>query len=593
MSKRWLGLLLCGVWLTGGVAHAMITPADNPLDLGNVVVGQSTTADTSLSADVNTTNVTVVVHGGAQCAEFSIVTPTGPVDIAMGNHVTVTVKLAPTSPGSKSCVIDAKQGSMVRASFTATGTAVVGAPAIRVDLAPTFTATEVGKSSTAQLKLTNSGTAPLTINTTSTGLTSGTDFLVTGGPTAALAVGEQTTWDITCKPTTFGPRTDTFKIVSDAVDSATGMPDSPHNISLSCTGNQGVLAIDQNPTTIQFNTVPRGTTQTQTFTLSNIGNVDVSTIAITVDPANVGYTVDTPTLNTLAASGGKKTITVTFKPQSKTDGGPATIHFTGSWGSTPTPTPALSLDVAGIESSYGTMPAQPALDFGKFRYDTHPQQTFQLLNDGNATLAMMAPFAPDNGTQATEYKVELANGAVPVAQPATLVADDHVTVVVSPQVAHRIGVVSGHIDITPSLGATLHVPVTGVATAAQVEFPATVSFGVVDLNEPPMMQTIAIKNTGDSPLDIMSITPSVPGVSGASSGAFAIMLPSTPAQLAPDASLTIQVIYQPTVATAGASDVVHLNAQLAGSLDLGLSIQITGDAAFFRAHGSGGCNAGG
>jgi hypothetical protein len=44
--------------------------------------------------------------------------------------------------------------------------------------------------------------------------------------------------------------------------------------------------------------------------------LDVSNIAITVNPATVGYTVDTPSLTTLAA-GGDKTITVSFKPQSK------------------------------------------------------------------------------------------------------------------------------------------------------------------------------------------------------------------------------------------------------------------------------------
>jgi hypothetical protein len=594
MTKRSLGLLLFGVWITGGVAHAAITPADDPLDLGNVVIGQSKTASTSITATVNTSNLTLALHDPTACAEFSIVTPTGMFNLNTGNHLTVTVKLAPTSPGTKTCGIDIVQGSTPTHLFDATGTAR-GAPAIRIDLAPAFTATEVGKSSTAQLKLTNSGVSPLTIDTT-TGLLGGTDFMVTGGgpdATGIVAVGVQITYDIACKPTTFGNRTDTFKIVSDAV-TATGMPDSPKNISLSCTGNQGVLATDQT-TAIQFTAVPRDTTQTRTFTLSNPGNLDVSTIAITVAPADVGYTVDTPTLNTLAAKG-TKTITVSFKPQNKTAGGPAKISFTGTWGSTATLTPDLSLDIdGGLEASFGLMPAQPALDFGRFRYDTHQPQTFQLLNDGKATLTMMAPFIPDaeTHTQATEYAVDLANGAVPVPQPAMLASDDHVTVVVTPQVAHRVGVISGHIDITPSLGATLHVPVTGVATAAEVEFPETVSFGVVDLNAPPVKQAIAIKNTGSGPLDIMSITPSVPGVSGASSGAFAIMLPGSPRELAPDESLTIEVTYQPMVATAGAPDVVNLNAQLAGSLDLGLSIQISGDAAFFQAHGSGGCDAGG
>jgi hypothetical protein len=531
-------------------------------------------------------DITVAVHNGTGCNDFAIVSPTGAFSITTNGSQIVKVQFAPSSPNAstRTCLIDIQvNGSTVR-SFNVTGKGI--APKITVDQAPMFSATEVGKSRTAQLKLTNSGTSPLTI--ASATLTGGTEFTVSGGPTAALAVGEQTTWDITCHPTTFGNRTDTLTIVSDAFN------DSPKSFSLSCTGNQGVLATDQTAT-IDFTAVPRGMTQTRMFTLSNPGNVDVKNINLTIEPSNVGYSLDVTTLATLASgSSNAKTITVTFKPQSKTDGGPATISFAGTWGTTATPTPALSLRITGgIEASYGLMPAQPALDFGRFRYDTHPQQTFQLLNDGAATLVMSAPFVPDAGTAAGEYKVELANGVVTTPPPVTLAAEDHVTVVVSPQVQRRVGLISGHVDVTPSLGAPLRVPVTGVATAAEVEFPATVSFGVVDLNEPPTMQTITIKNTGSGTLDITSIAAAVPGTAGPSSGAFAIALPSTPAHLDPGASLTFPITYQPQVATAGSSDAVNLNAQLAGSLDLGLSIQVSGDAVFFQAHGSGGCDAGG
>jgi hypothetical protein len=61
----------------------------HPLDLGNVVVGQSKTASTSGSSDVNIQNVTVVTDGGTACAEFSIVAPSGPVDLNKGNQVAV------------------------------------------------------------------------------------------------------------------------------------------------------------------------------------------------------------------------------------------------------------------------------------------------------------------------------------------------------------------------------------------------------------------------------------------------------------------------------------------------------------------------
>jgi hypothetical protein len=166
MSRHWLGLLLVVVWFEArGVAHAAVTSADNPLVVGSVVVGQSRTASTQLSADANTPNLSFVFNNPTTCAEFSIQAPLGTFSINAGNPVTVTVKLAPTTPGSKSCVIDIEQGPGVTiAFFTVQGTAQ-GLPAIRIDAMPTFTATDVSKSSTAQLKLTNSGNAPLTITT--------------------------------------------------------------------------------------------------------------------------------------------------------------------------------------------------------------------------------------------------------------------------------------------------------------------------------------------------------------------------------------------------------------------------------------------
>ena len=581
MSKRWLGFLLLAVWIGGaGVARAAITPTPDPLAFDPVVTGQSATLPETLTASSDTTKVSVSVP--ATCPDFSV-SPTTEFDVPHNSPQTVMVQFAPTSPGAKTCMIDIKINGTVRAGFTVSGTGL--APAIRVDQLPAFAATEVGKSSTAQLKLTNAGTSQLTIKGAT--LSPGSDFSVSGVPTAPVAVNAQVTLTITCAPSTFGLRTDTLAIASDAFG------DTAHNVSLSCTGTEGVLALDQT-TALDFGAVARGTTQARTFKLSNTGNLDVQNISLAVGPQGVsGYSLDVTTIATLSPGAGNAvTVTVSFKPMAKADGGPATITVTGSWGVTPTLTPALSLGATGTEASFGLDPAQPTLDFGKFRYDTHPQLTFQLLNDGNATLGMTTLFTADPGTKPAEYQIALTNGAVPVGPSPTLAADDHLTVVVSPQVQRRIGAVSGHIDITPSLGAPIRVPVTGVATAAEVEFPDTVSFGVVDLNQPPVMQTITIKNTGDGALEVMSITPSVPG-GAPGSGAFDVVLPTLPAELAPGDSLPIQVTYQPTVATTGDSDAVLLDAALSGSLDGALTIKITGDAVFFQAHGSGGCDAGG
>ncbi|HEX3758860.1 MAG TPA: choice-of-anchor D domain-containing protein, partial [Kofleriaceae bacterium] len=212
MSKRWLGLLLFAIWIGGaGVARAAITPSDDPLQFGNVVVGQAPTLDDTLSADSNTNNVTVAIHGGGGCNDYSIAAPSGSFNLSPTRTQLVRVQFSPSSPGEKDCVIDIKVNNTIARSFNVTGTGQ--APAIHVDQLPTFTPTEVGKSSTAQLKLTNNGTSQL--NIASATLSASSDFSVSGVP-STLAAGAQATLTITCTPSTFGDRTDTLAIASDA-----------------------------------------------------------------------------------------------------------------------------------------------------------------------------------------------------------------------------------------------------------------------------------------------------------------------------------------------------------------------------------------
>ena len=590
MSKRLLGLLLLGIWIGGvGVAHAAVTADPNPLDLGSVVVGQSKSGTTTLSSNTPGGDTVTLVPSGTACPQFSI----SPTSTTVGprqpqDDQPITVTFTPASIGDKTCSVAVMEGSSTLKTLTLKGK---GIPQVAL-VAPTNATLQFNQdinttSATQPVTIRNDGDTPLTITSSFTG--AGSPYTASPDPAGPLAKGDTATWNIACTPTTFGPHGDTFHIASDSATANTV------DIALACMGNEGILALDAQ--TIAFGAVPRDTPQTKTFTLTNVGNVDVTVTAIPISPSDVGYTLDPTTVLPLtvpAASppNNTKTVGVIFKPENKTDGS-ATASFTATWGASATAIMPITLDLTGTEASYGLTPAQPTIDFGKFRYDTHPRQMFQVQNDGNAPFTLRTPFAPDPITGMEEVKAELNNGTVNVMQSTQLDPPDHLTVIVSPQVMHRIGLVSGHVEVTPSIGPPLLVPVTGIATAAEVEAPAMVSFGVVSLDAPPATQTIAIKNTGEGTLDITSITVSTPGSTGAPNPAFEITLPPALPHVAPGATLEIPVVYHPAAVTTAGSDTVNLTAQLAGSLNAQLGIQITGDAAYFQAHGSGGCDAGG
>src|SRR5207253_10124889 len=130
----------------------------------------------------------------------------------------------------------------------------------------------VSASSSLMLTAMNSGTAALDI-TSATITSGGSDFVVTGGSTGMQSVpmGMSTPpWTIRCAPTVSGTRMGNFRIVSNSFMGGTT------NVSLTCNGQQGVLATTPatTPATpIDFGGVTVGNTATQMFVLRNPGNV--------------------------------------------------------------------------------------------------------------------------------------------------------------------------------------------------------------------------------------------------------------------------------------------------------------------------------
>ena len=588
MSRYWLGLLLFAVWIGGDrVANATLT-APAQVDIGNVVVGQSNTADATLSADVTTGNVSVTLASGGDCGLFVITAPTFPITVGPGaaNNKSVTFKFSPNATGDRGCLATVKQASTTLATFLVKGHGT--APQITV-LAPSpvlqlqFNHVDFGQTSNPlQVVIHNDGDAPLTATAAFTA--GAVDYLVSGGPGGPLAAnGGQATWNITCKPSASGGRDGNFQITSDSFNNKTV------DIALNCVGDQGVLA--SNFAMLDFGRVFRGTTATKTFTLSNPGNVVVDNVVGVLAPTTAGYSIDplTPIPGALNANEPKQ-VRVTFSPLNTSHGGLATLTLSGSWGSGPTIPTSVPIAVTGLEASFSLPDAPATLEFGMFRFDAHLPKTFQIVNDGNAALLIQVPFTPDLGTAEHDYQLEFIKGSMVVTTPQVpLAAGERVDVIVAPQVVNRIGSVGGVLEVTSDAGGSQKLTVTGIATSANVKIPSALDFGVVDVNAPPQIKNVTIENTGNGMLDVQSIvaTSATPGE--APNPAFTIAAPSAPTQLAPNATLDIPIMYRPTIA--GISDTVILTAHLAGSLSADATVTITGNAVFTDVYGGGGCNA--
>ena len=434
---------------------------------------------------------------------------------------------------------------------------------------------EVGKTSTIQtLTVMNTGTAPLTI-TDASFAAGAADYTALAGTLGAqltmIPVGGSTTWDLVCNPQGQGSRPGTFRIASNSFMEATV------DVGLTCTGQQGALVVSVAPsgTTIDFGSVPQDTVVTRAFTLRNTGNLPVTGIAAAVNPANQGYSIDpsTPVPTTLAA-GASASLLARFAPTAATDGGAATVTFTGDWGTTPTQTTAV-LTLAGVTLTTGFALDPAAIDFGDLRFDTTPTRTFCISNTGQAAVTIQSPIAitPGMGTMTGEFTVTTirrqttcGTGGSIVTLPQTLTgAAEVLQVTVQADPANRTGAMQATLTVTSNLGAnpTRTLALAGNSTSAAITVaPApTIDFGPVDVQGTAVTQMFTITNTGDGPLDLGSFSRNA-------DPEFTITLPAGVTTLPPAGMITIPVTYKPIIASSATSpEVVTISHSIAGVLN--------------------------
>ncbi len=450
------------------------------------------------------------------------------------------------------------------------------APQISAPASLDFMSVELGDTASLVLTAMNTGNAPL--NITSSTLTSGaSDYTITVGSTGAQAVaaGGMTTWTIRCNPSATGPLPGNFRIVSNSLTGATT------NVTLSCTGLQGSLATTPVTTAgapLDFGGVVIGSTGTVSFTLRNPGNVTVTGITGVLAPANVGYTIDPTTpIPTMLTAGQMVSINVKFTPTATMDGGPATIMFTGNWGTAKTAAVTLFLNGDGLTVGYDvvTIPTSspPALDFGSFRWDTTATATFCIVNTDQAPVTIssvsLAPTAPTIASELTVTAIRRnASCAVTanptVATPQTLTTGQVLVVTVVADPNDRTGLLEGVVTVTSNLmlNPTRTVTLTGMSTTAMLTTTPglMVDFGNVDRDGPPATRTVTIRNTGTAGLNLSGFARNPAG------GPFTFVMPAT--QVVPvGGQVDVVVTYTPTVEHAtNAFDQVVLSHNIGGVL---------------------------
>ena len=371
------------VTVTGtGIEAINLLVSPSPVNFGNVAVNQFSDQTFTITNNANsTTTLEGEVDVTSLSGPFSVMSGGGSFSLLPGKSKTVTVRFAPTAPGTVSGTLKmthnaTNQSSPTSVLLTGTGTSV-----INVALVPTsisFDNVLVGQSARQTLTLTNLSSS-LGILEGTVGTLSAPFILISGGGSFSLAPGQSRSIVLGFFPTSAGNFSATLVITHNA----TNQP-GPTNVPLSGTGVP-VIDISVSPSPINFGSILVGQSATQTITITN-APTSTDTLTGSVASLSAPFSVVSGGSSFSLAPGKSRTVIVSFTPTA-----------TGSFSDTLTithnatnQTSPINLPITGTgEVSVINMDVTPSLvDFGGVIVGKSVTQTIVITNASSSTTTL-------------------------------------------------------------------------------------------------------------------------------------------------------------------------------------------------------------
>jgi Abnormal spindle-like microcephaly-assoc'd, ASPM-SPD-2-Hydin/Bacterial Ig-like domain (group 2) len=234
------------------------TPAN--LDFGAVAVG---TTDTKTLTIANSGTIVLTVTGIASSSPHFTVTP-ATTSVPPGQSTTIQVSFQPSAATSYSATLRFQTNDPGHATVTVPMTGTGGYPA--ATWAPSslaFGTVEVGATGQGALSITNAGIVPLNIS----GISSSSSQFAASTQALTIQPGQTATVQATFKPS--APTS-----YSATLSFQTNDPGHP-SVTVPMTGNGVLPTVSWTPASIDFDTIPQGSSATQDLFITNNGTADV------------------------------------------------------------------------------------------------------------------------------------------------------------------------------------------------------------------------------------------------------------------------------------------------------------------------------
>jgi hypothetical protein len=439
--------------LTGSSAQPGLSVTPVSFAYGSVTDGQ-TKSQTFTLTNTGTASLTIsqLSVSGTGYSLSGLVTPS---TIAAGASATFSATFAPTTAGSLPGTITIASNAPTSPSTVAlTGTGIAGTVILSAN--PTslvFGNINAGATSSKSVVLTNTGTGNVTISQVTV---SAKDVTTSGVTTpVTLTPGQTQTLNVAFKPTA-------QETVSGNI-TLTNSQGGTTVVGITGTGLQAAISLT--PSSANLGSVTVGSSNTQTFQISNTGNAALTITQATA--AGTGFSVSGLTLPLSINPGLTSTFNAKFQPAAA---GAASGSITLA-SNAPTSPSVIALTGTGVTATQILTLSTNAVSFGNVNAGSNSTQSVSVTNTGNANV-LISQIAV-SGTGYT-----LSGAGVPV----TLTPTQKLTfsVIFTPTVA---GSASGTVTITSNATgspATISLSGSGVtATPHTVSLSWTASTSVV------------------------------------------------------------------------------------------------------------------
>lgn len=504
-----------------------LTFANRDVDAG-ASAGQSVTISNIGAGSLIFSGAQVAIVGGG-ASQFAISADSGEATVASGGNRSVTVVFNPSTTGVQSANLRITSNDPDEATvdipLSGTGTDQ------EIDISPTSLSyadrdSDAGASASQSVTITNIGTNTLSFTGAQVAV-SGADFTITGDTAeATLAPGASRTVQVAFDPASAGAKSQSLVITSDDTDEATS------NVSLAGTGID--QEIDVAPTSLSFagRDIDAGPSASQSVTITNTGTNTLNFTGAQVAISGTDFSITSDTGEASLVPGASRTVQVDFDPS-------ATGALSGSLTITSDDTNEATVNVllagTGLDQEIDTTPG--SVSFGNHDIDSgvSSPQNLTITNTGTSTLTFTGPqvalVGADFAISSDSGEPSLAPGASRTIQ---ITFDPSTT-----------GSKTGSITITSddTDEPTLIVSIAGTGTDQDIDVsPGSLTFAAHDIDAGgSAAQTVTITNSGDATL---AFTGAQVAVSGSD---FAISSDSGQASLAPGASRTVQITFNPSV----------------------------------------------